>query len=102
MALFDIIIPELVNCAQNCNLSENVINQDWNHWKLQIQSLIEDAKQISQTNHADPDRPENPQSNDSQQSPVINFDELQLVLIPFLERELERNWNGTGTELERH
>jgi len=84
MALFDIIIPELVNCAQNCNLSENLMNQDWNHWKLQIQSLIEDAKQSSQTNHADPDRPENPQSNDSQQSPVINFDELQQFVGQFV------------------
>jgi len=84
MALLDIIIPQLLNCAQSSNLSENLMNQDWNHWKLQVQSLIEDAKQGSQTGDANLSRPATSQSNDSQQSPIINFDQLQQFVGQFL------------------
>jgi HSP20 family molecular chaperone IbpA len=84
MALLDIIIPQLLNCAQNCKLSESVFDQDWNHWKLQIQSLIEDAKQGSQTSNADFCRAGTSQSNDSQQNNGMNLDQLQQIVANFL------------------
>ena len=37
MALFDIIIPQLVNCGQNCEQAySEMMGQDWNHWKYQV------------------------------------------------------------------
>jgi HSP20 family molecular chaperone IbpA len=84
MALLDIIIPQLLNCAQNCKSSESLFDQDWNHWKLQIQSFIEDAKQGSQTSDADFCRAQTSQSNDSQQNNGMNLDQLQQIMANFL------------------
>jgi HSP20 family molecular chaperone IbpA len=84
MALLDVIIPQLLNCAQNCNLPESLFDQDWNHWKLQIQSLIEDAKQGSQTSGADFCRAGTSQSSDNQQNNGMNLDQLQQIVANFL------------------
>jgi len=84
MALLDLIIPQLLNGAQNCDLPESLLNQDWNHWKLQIQSLIEDSKQGSQTSNAGFCRAGTSQSSDSQQNNGVNLDQLQQFVANFL------------------
>jgi len=45
--LTDIIIPQLMNCRQTGREAfNNLMDQDWNHWKLQMQSWMEDAQEM--------------------------------------------------------
>jgi len=84
MALLDIIIPQLIHCAPNCDLSEKLMDQDWNHWKLQIQSLLEDAKQNSKTSETDFCRAGTSQSNDGQQNSSMDLNVLQQIVANFV------------------
>jgi len=60
MALFDVLLPPFINNPQLIGLHDRIMDSDWNHWKLQFQSLMSDAKERQNDSSG---KPENCQSS---------------------------------------
>jgi len=45
MATLDVLLPQFINSPQLIGLHDPIMDSDWNHWKLQFQSLMSDAKE---------------------------------------------------------
>ncbi|XP_054161430.1 protein lethal(2)essential for life-like [Oppia nitens] len=48
MAFLEILLPQLMRCGQQCGTAggqafNTLMDQDWNHWKLQMQSWMDDV-----------------------------------------------------------